>query len=1379
MARGHRAIPTLFACAVLIAVCAAGAVAEESGNPLSSGWEALWTNEFTEAERFFRAAISAGGDEGSARRGLILALLARGKDDPFHDELTTYARKVPVSPYDFFVPEVARLYSELNSREYHETLFDYSRNLGRGKNLAPVDRRVYKALASDYALLAGEGRTAKKLGEELNRIDRWYLLGPFDNTSGSGHGKDHADTKFPTRAPYTGKFGQSITWFTPRLVSLSRAISPSEYFHQSRNTTAYLRTVAEIKKAGTYLISVGYSGDMEFRINEVLVGEGSRHAGGDEVLQWHVDLPSGKNLFAFKLSKRDDMDYVTCAISEIDGSRVKGISFDSSAKLVEVPRHDLNPRPVEASFLRDIDARMASSPDDAEAEFWNLHRMRMYARPDSTTALCERVAERHPGSALMLLAVAATYGAADEEDEFEQFMSLAAELEPELAPATLHLARKDFDKKRYEIARSAAEVVLLRAPSCREALELRLECLLEEQKLEELRDAAEKMTKELRDEPLGYYYLARYASARGLAAEEKRQNKKMVKRMPVLSARAVRYFESAEEEDHAEVEKELKRFLDLAPDTEYLWVSYVGSLLAQDKLEKAWETVNECLKSFPQSIALIYYLSLFLENGYDFDDSAIYTLFPDGERTLTDEELEMMWPDGDSPTRVITLQNQDGVERWFRAYSNSRAADALEEALAIDPGSFEIRDKIRSLRGRPSYRTFMPDPTVDAVEKMRVDPAKYEGDDALVLMERKRRLVYDAHASVLDYIIAVQILNEEGIRRWENFNVSVNPHASDLVFIERKTIKPDGMEYEAETMGSRVIFSNVEVDDLLFLHYQSTAFVSGALSGNFWDYHHFSFRDPCLESSYTLIAPAGTAAQTRLHNREGYSEAIVYTAQTLEDGYESQEWLLRNPPRTGRELGSPPARSYLPWLDVSSIESWSKVAEWYEDVSRGQAEVTRSVRKKSAELTEGAATDEEKIGNVFRFVSGDITYQFIPFYQSAHVPREADEVLRDRFGDCKDKCILMIALLDAAGIGGCYPALVTPNTDASEAFLPSPRFEHVLVCRELPDGGERWYDPTVRFPDPGQIPGPLSGALALVAKHGESDLSLIPEADACEHPRIVETAVVLTRDGDATVERQMSYTRIDATSSRRSHLQSTSQEDLEDEVLAGLASKYPGAELLSLEVSGEEDAAEPLVYDFSFEIPGLFASTGNILSGTVPSGGELQDAFGGIVAKKERESPVDLRGLERCDVVRAILTYPEGLVPIAVPESCEYRFGDCAYRATYETGPNSLTVERELVISGGLVDTASSIGDQPVVAEARRLRYPVGAQRMKERDPVTRTRPQCRSVRGLEDPQARRSRRAARRGVKRPWTRMPQISRRMAKRLASCPPTSGFSPNAY
>jgi hypothetical protein len=170
-------------------------------------------------------------------------------------------------------------------------------------------------------------------------------------------------------------------------------------------------------------------------------------------------------------------------------------------------------------------------------------------------------------------------------------------------------------------------------------------------------------------------------------------------------------------------------------------------------------------------------------------------------------------------------------------------------------------------------------------------------------------------------------------------------------------------------------------------------------------------------------------------------------------------------------------KDVLTWIDFSSIKSWSRVVEWYREMSEGQCIVTPEIRNKLEQLVTGNPSREEKIGLIYDFVAREIEYEDLNFMRSAYVPQEAESVLADGYGDCKDQCILLMTLLKAADIGS-YIALSTPGYTGNNFYLPSTRFSHTVIV--IPDGEELIIlDPTMQYYNYPELPPSMIGSFYL------------------------------------------------------------------------------------------------------------------------------------------------------------------------------------------------------------------------------------------------------------------------------------------------------------
>jgi hypothetical protein len=83
--------------------------------------------------------------------------------------------------------------------------------------------------------------------------------------------------------------------------------------------------------------------------------------------------------------------------------------------------------------------------------------------------------------------------------------------------------------------------------------------------------------------------------------------------------------------------------------------------------------------------------------------------------------------------------------------------------------------------------------------------------------------------------------------------------------------------------------------------------------------------------------------------------------------------------------------------------------------------------------------------------------------QGSYKPSDPNDVVKRRFGDCKDKALLFASLCKTMNLGA-YPVLVNTYEGRSlSTKLPSPlAFNHVIVRLDL-EGRTLWLDPTLEY----------------------------------------------------------------------------------------------------------------------------------------------------------------------------------------------------------------------------------------------------------------------------------------------------------------------------
>jgi hypothetical protein len=147
------------------------------------------------------------------------------------------------------------------------------------------------------------------------------------------------------------------------------------------------------------------------------------------------------------------------------------------------------------------------------------------------------------------------------------------------------------------------------------------------------------------------------------------------------------------------------------------------------------------------------------------------------------------------------------------------------------------------------------------------------------------------------------------------------------------------------------------------------------------------------------------------------------------------------------------------YLSLSSFKTWKQVNNWAQDVFSLKNEPDLNVVFK--EIFTGKETMDEKINKIINYVQDDIRYMGIESGIGSIKPFPPDQVVKQRFGDCKDKSLLLVSLLKKIGINKAYPVLVnTYMKQDIDKFYPSNEvFNHCIVKFEFNDSSY-WVDPT-------------------------------------------------------------------------------------------------------------------------------------------------------------------------------------------------------------------------------------------------------------------------------------------------------------------------------
>ena len=316
----------------------------------------------------------------------------------------------------------------------------------------------------------------------------------------------------------------------------------------------------------------------------------------------------------------------------------------------------------------------------------------------------------------------------------------------------------------------------------------------------------------------------------------------------------------------------------------------------------------------------------------------------------------------------------------------------------------------------------------------------------------------------------LRIDSPAGVDEHDQWSLTFNPERTKLEVLEAWTQTPSGQriavpksrivvrertERDLNNLftGRRsmvVVHPRVEVGSLLHIHWRATH--APVYPGRFAWRDALDPADPPEEWTLRLAYEPGMPMRTHHPGLVGRPLAPDEKGWLRHEFGVDKEEISRS---EARRRASPEG----PWLllALSTYASWAEVARAYREGAQPQAAVTPPILAHAREVTKEARFARERVRLLHDWVRRNVRYAGVQGARTGHQPFPAEEVLGNRYGDCKDKSNLLQALLAAVGIHA-QAVLINDGFRVELPVLPTPFFfNHVMV--HIPSMG-LYLDPT-------------------------------------------------------------------------------------------------------------------------------------------------------------------------------------------------------------------------------------------------------------------------------------------------------------------------------
>lgn len=298
------------------------------------------------------------------------------------------------------------------------------------------------------------------------------------------------------------------------------------------------------------------------------------------------------------------------------------------------------------------------------------------------------------------------------------------------------------------------------------------------------------------------------------------------------------------------------------------------------------------------------------------------------------------------------------------------------------------------------------------------------------------------------------------------------------------------------------------------------------------------------------------------------------------DGFETIEIALPLAKPDDVPPDAPPRFLRPPLLQVGSFGSWQDVSATLAPhfATKGTIAPKGEIAEKIAGIEKQTKDPLARAALALRIVQDEISYLANGLDGGNYIPQKPEETWKLRYGDCKAKTVLLLAMLREMGIEADAVAVHSQNGDSAPLLLPMPAdFDHVIVRAKI-GGEDYWLDGTAsgsRLWNIGEVP-PFAYALP-VSEPGSDLVKMVQRP--ITHP---DRTVKLVLDQSAGVDMPSLYTatvELDGAlgASVRMWISQPNEDYRKNFVQRAVASLVGNTSLLDYTVAYDEDAAKATV----------------------------------------------------------------------------------------------------------------------------------------------------------------------------------------------------------
>ncbi len=639
---------------------------------------------------------------------------------------------------------------------------------------------------------------------------------------------------------------------------------------------------------------------------------------------------------------------------------------------------------------------------------------------------------------------------------------------------------------------------------------------------------------------------------------------------------------------------------------------------------------------------------------------------PGNDIEFTDGQF--LVPNGENGSRTIP---RDAVNDWWTRSEDAR----VDRDVSIAESAAHAEDSQERL--------------MEARRRGREFADKFPGSKGVIVKDMGEFRLTEDHRHVYRYHFIGLMLDEEALD-WAQLQLGFTKGRSRQTIIAARCLTPGNVvtslapadvktgkpgrgavHFDPNSRSLSAAIPGAEVGGMVEYIYEYEAY-------NPEDWRMFSpgfffqMDVPCLRSRLEVRVPEGQELYWWSEDWETAGTTIADGRQEATDPEEGGQvvyaWEKKAVPPVIEEPSMPDRSELVPRVYASLFEDWSYLNDWIGGLQQERMTATEAVRSQADAIVGEREDPEEIMSALYHWVQKNIRYVSIKSsLSSGWSGHPAEETLRQGYGDCTDKSVLLATMLKHHGFDA-QPLVVRTNDRGD--FVPKYPYlacNHAITVIEH-DGRKLYLDSTTqdhRFP---ALRADNHGVIGYNFIAGTQKRIPVPEGAKAHAKSSVQTMNLRT-GGLLECRTENSYAGQYEAGLRGTwkRVPKAMKDPFMQQYLSGIST---GAQLVDFSMTDPQDLEVPFEMQFHYRVPQYVEEAGDVRVFQLPN---REQQFAELSVEPRRYPIVYTTTRRRQRSVQ--VNVPEKWRILAIPEDARVETPYVRYSETFTQKQQSIQVE--------------------------------------------------------------------------------------------------------